>query len=130
MDQEKLTAEIARRVTYSGREVEIILRALTEVIGETLKKGEHVKLTNMRRFVVMNPGPESKNPVQTTQERKKTVEFVLSKRFIFPISKETGVFSENGTKDDRSFLKLLSEPLEVPVSVNIHKVKLWNPYVK
>lgn len=90
MDQEKLTAEIARRVIYSGREVDIILKAFVEVISETLKKGEHVKITNLGRFIVVNPGPVPRKPIQTRQKRKKTVEFVLSKRFIFPNSgKET-----------------------------------------
>lgn len=96
MDQEKLTAEIARRVIYSGREVDIILKTFVEVISETLKRGEHVKITNLGRFVVVNPEPVPKKPIQTRQKRKKTVEFVLSKRFIFTNSEMTDVSPKNG----------------------------------
>ena len=95
MDQEKLTAEIARRVVYSGREVDIVLNAFIEVVSEAFQRGEHVKLTNLGRFVVVNPGPVPKKPAQTRQKRKKTVEFVLSKRFIFPSSENINVPSKD-----------------------------------
>lgn len=88
MDQEKLTAEIARRVIYAGREVEIVLKAFTDVISEALKRGESVKLTHLGRFVVVKAGTSPRAPFRTRKKRKTTVEFVLSKRFIFPKMEE------------------------------------------
>lgn len=102
MDQEKLTAEIARRVIYAGREVEIILKAFTDVVGEALKRGESVKLTHLGRFVVIKAGTSvPRIPFHTRKKRKTTVEFVLSKRFIFPKMEEEENKSAKNEKDEK-----------------------------
>lgn len=97
MNRRQLTAAIARRMIYSERIVDIILTVFLAVVSETLQKGEHVKLGNLGKFVVINPNDK---PVKLTkrQKRERRIGFIPSKQFVFPDQRISKISTKNTGK--------------------------------
>lgn len=85
MDQEKLTTEIARRVIYSGREVDIILKTFFEVINRMLKRGEYVKIVNQGRFVSLIPALFRRNLFKHVRNEERQLNLSCQNTLYSPI---------------------------------------------
>lgn len=86
MNRRQLTTEIARRMIYSERIVNLVLTVFIAVLSETLQKGEHVKLGNLGKFVVINPNDKPRR-LTKRQKRERRIGFIPSKHFVIKGSK-------------------------------------------
>lgn len=81
MNRRQLTTEIARRMIYSERIVNLVLTVFISVLSEALQKGEHVKLGNIGKFVVINPNDKPRR-LTKRQKRERRIGFIPSKHLV------------------------------------------------